>query len=209
VFDESVWSQALYINQRWEGVARLPPFVRPHLPRLLPLVARTSDSTLHVGCLKSSTIAIVLLASEQTTKARTQHCPPERATGQETSPSLSVTSLCLFRPATCLATRTSPANFFTSRYVAPTCLWVARLMLVLFVQVEKVLFSIPKRIFNDSAVFSDMYQLPQTPSHPVDGVDLAHPLKLDGIKKTDFQNFLRLFISCVLLSVAFDIALIL
>jgi hypothetical protein len=70
-------------------------------------------------------------------------------------------------------------------------------MLTVFLQVEGVLFSIPKRIFNDSAVFSDMYQLPQNPNHPVNGVDPAHPLKLDGIKRLDFQNFLRLFISCV------------
>jgi hypothetical protein len=65
------------------------------------------------------------------------------------------------------------------------------------VQVEGVIYSIPKRIFNDSAVFSDMYDLPQDPCHPADGVDEAHPLKLDGTKKTDFENFLRLFISYV------------
>jgi hypothetical protein len=39
--------------------------------------------------------------------------------------------------------------------------------------------SLPRRIFDGSIVFADMFEMPQNESNPIDGVDEAHPLQLD------------------------------
>ncbi|KAK0241225.1 hypothetical protein EDD85DRAFT_901611 [Armillaria nabsnona] len=62
----------------------------------------------------------------------------------------------------------------------------------LFIQVEDQLFKVTRRMFEESSeVFSTMFSLPQRGSSPVDGSDDEHPLVLQGIKSTDFENLLK------------------
>ena len=60
-------------------------------------------------------------------------------------------------------------------------------------QVENELFRVPRRNFAmDSEIFSDMFQLPaSTDGTPPDGSSDERPLRLDGIKKSDFIQLLR------------------
>ncbi len=63
---------------------------------------------------------------------------------------------------------------------------------LLFTQVEDQLFKVTRRMFEESSeVFSTMFSLPQGGSSPVDGSDDEHPLVLQGIKSTDFENLLK------------------
>ena len=61
-------------------------------------------------------------------------------------------------------------------------------------QVEDQLFKVPRRNFAiESEIFSDMFQLPvpTTAGHSLDGSSDDQPLRLDGIKKSDFVQLLR------------------
>jgi hypothetical protein len=62
-------------------------------------------------------------------------------------------------------------------------------------QVENQLFKVPRRNFAiESEIFSDMFQLPAPTdgtSPPPDGLSDDRPLRLDGIKKSDFIQLLR------------------
>ncbi len=62
----------------------------------------------------------------------------------------------------------------------------------LFTQVEDQLFKITRRMFEESSeMFSTIFSPPQGGSSPVDGSDDEHPLVLQGIKSTDFENLLK------------------
>jgi hypothetical protein len=50
-----------------------------------------------------------------------------------------------------------------------------------------------QEIFSSSPVFADMFDMPQPPATPREGSSAETPLKLEGIRKEDFKNFLRLF----------------
>ena len=60
-------------------------------------------------------------------------------------------------------------------------------------QVENELFKVPSRNFAiESEIFSDMFQLPvPTDGTPPDGLSDDRPIRLDGIKKSDFIQLLR------------------
>lgn len=61
-------------------------------------------------------------------------------------------------------------------------------------QVENQLFKVPRRNFAiESEIFSDMFQLPAptVDGHVLDGSSDDQPLRLDGIKKSDFLQLLR------------------
>jgi len=73
--------------------------------------------------------------------------------------------------------------------------------------VENELFKVPRRNFAiESEVFSDMFQLPPpTDGTPPDGSSDDRPIRLDGIKKSDFIQLLRVIFpidsqSCDLMS---------
>jgi hypothetical protein len=51
-----------------------------------------------------------------------------------------------------------------------------------------------RAIFNESPVFKDMFSVPQPADALEEGSSKAHPLKIDGVRKEDFKNFLRLFL---------------
>ena len=58
-------------------------------------------------------------------------------------------------------------------------------------QVENQLFKVPSRNFaNESDIFSDMFQLPPIDGTP-DGLSDDQPIRLYGIKKSDFIQLLR------------------
>jgi hypothetical protein len=58
-------------------------------------------------------------------------------------------------------------------------------------QVEERLYKLPRRAFlNDSAVFRDIFNLPNS-ADSAEGTCREHPLKLEGIKKSDFEQLLR------------------
>jgi hypothetical protein len=57
----------------------------------------------------------------------------------------------------------------------------------IIIQVENTLFRVPRRIFDESPVFRDMYMLPQG-SEEVDGSSDKRPLVLGGISATDFRH---------------------
>ena len=62
-------------------------------------------------------------------------------------------------------------------------------------QVENQLFKVPRRNFaNESEIFSDMFQLPAPTGekHTLDGSSDEQPLRLEGIKKSDFLQLLRI-----------------
>jgi hypothetical protein len=61
-------------------------------------------------------------------------------------------------------------------------------------QVEGKVFKVPRCVFDDSPIFSDMFSVPPTPGVPVDGAEKAHPLKLEGVKVVDFKSFLKVFL---------------
>jgi hypothetical protein len=63
-------------------------------------------------------------------------------------------------------------------------------------EVEDTVFKVPRCVFDDSPVFSDMFSVPQraTPGTPVDGSDQSHPVKLEGVKLADFRSFLKVFL---------------
>jgi hypothetical protein len=61
-------------------------------------------------------------------------------------------------------------------------------------QVEDTIFPVIRSIFNESPVFKDMFSVPQPADAPEEGSSEAHPLKLEGVRKEDFRNFLRLFL---------------
>jgi hypothetical protein len=52
---------------------------------------------------------------------------------------------------------------------------------------------VPLEIFASSPVFMDMLVMPQ-PSGAQEGSSPQYPLRLDGVDKEDFHNFLRLFL---------------
>jgi hypothetical protein len=52
--------------------------------------------------------------------------------------------------------------------------------------------AVPRSIFERSAVFQDMWSLPQPGGTPADGTDADHPLRLDGVSAVDWKSFLRI-----------------
>ncbi|KIM36762.1 hypothetical protein M413DRAFT_77829 [Hebeloma cylindrosporum] len=59
-------------------------------------------------------------------------------------------------------------------------------------QVEDRLFKVPIRNFiQESEVFAAMFQLPQNPNSIVEGETDGKPIRLDGIRKEDFKQLLR------------------
>lgn len=56
-------------------------------------------------------------------------------------------------------------------------------------QVENTLFKVPRYKFErGSAVFKDMFEIPVTDTQ--EGWDDDNPIRLESIKKVDFQRFL-------------------
>lgn len=59
-------------------------------------------------------------------------------------------------------------------------------------QVENTLFRVPRYYFEqESDVFRDMFQFPVAEGAVPDGCSDEQPLRLDGIKKEDFRQLLR------------------
>lgn len=59
-------------------------------------------------------------------------------------------------------------------------------------QVENHLFKVSSKPFmEESDVFRDMFGLPKGDDVDSDGVDEAHPIRLEGIKSDDFRVFCR------------------
>ncbi|TDL13528.1 hypothetical protein BD410DRAFT_846856 [Rickenella mellea] len=62
--------------------------------------------------------------------------------------------------------------------------------------VERRLFMLPRILFEgQSSVFKDMFLLPPPPSNinesNEEGGSVSNPIRLDGVKKTEFESFLR------------------
>jgi hypothetical protein len=58
-------------------------------------------------------------------------------------------------------------------------------------QIEGKRTRVPRAIFKGSAVFGDMFSLPQAVGAPVDGSDEGHPLKIEGVSRADFRHFVK------------------
>jgi hypothetical protein len=58
-------------------------------------------------------------------------------------------------------------------------------------QVDKVLFKVPRVIFNSSEVFQDMFAMPPPDGKAVDGSSDDHPLRLEGHSATEFRRVLK------------------
>jgi hypothetical protein len=79
-------------------------------------------------------------------------------------------------------------------WLASRILYTTELM-----QVETVRFKVPRRLFEDSEVFQDMFAIPQATSsaRAFDGSCEQQPLILEGILAVDFKHLLRhLFPRC-------------
>jgi hypothetical protein len=62
-------------------------------------------------------------------------------------------------------------------------------------QVEDTLFRVPRSYLEEeSEVFREMYQLPIAENTTPDGCSDEQPLRLDGVKKEDFRQLLRVLI---------------
>jgi hypothetical protein len=57
------------------------------------------------------------------------------------------------------------------------------------VKIEESMLPVPRGIFTQSPVFQDMWTLPQNPQYAPDGSDKEHPLRLEGLKLSDFNLF--------------------
>jgi hypothetical protein len=57
-----------------------------------------------------------------------------------------------------------------------------------------------RMIFDDSSVFQDMFSIPQPPGAPVDGSSMERPLRLEGVHRNDFRNFMQLFLPMLVLT---------
>ncbi|KDQ50885.1 hypothetical protein JAAARDRAFT_199588 [Jaapia argillacea MUCL 33604] len=58
--------------------------------------------------------------------------------------------------------------------------------------VEGQRFQIPRRYFeNDSEIFRGMFSVPVPEGSPADGSSIDHPLRLEGVRKDDFRQLLR------------------
>jgi hypothetical protein len=59
-------------------------------------------------------------------------------------------------------------------------------------EVEGCLFKVPRGPFErNSEVFQDMFRLPVPENTVPDGSSDEHPLRLDGVKKNDFRQLLK------------------
>lgn len=58
-------------------------------------------------------------------------------------------------------------------------------------QVEDILFKVPKRCFEHKGVFDTIFSLPSAEGAVIDGSDDEHPFRLDGISAADFRRFLE------------------
>lgn len=56
-------------------------------------------------------------------------------------------------------------------------------------QVENRLFKVPRRLFNESPIFEDMFAVAQ--NAPLEGSSDTHPLRLDGVSAPDFKHLLQ------------------
>jgi hypothetical protein len=61
-------------------------------------------------------------------------------------------------------------------------------------QVEGVLFRVPRGIFEQSEAFQDMFRVPPPGDVAVDGSDNDHPLHLEGYLADDFRQLLRVIL---------------
>jgi hypothetical protein len=60
------------------------------------------------------------------------------------------------------------------------------------VKVEGILFRVPRHHFiEQSEVFRDMFNLPVATDTVPDGLSDEQPLRLGGVKETDFRQLLR------------------
>jgi len=61
----------------------------------------------------------------------------------------------------------------------------------LYIVVENTAFKVPRRNFQvNSEVFANMFKSPVAPGQVADGLSLERPLRLEGIKRSDFVAFL-------------------
>lgn len=58
------------------------------------------------------------------------------------------------------------------------------------VQVDNVLFKVPRQEFAANGVFVGLFELPQAVTN-TEGRDDEHPIKLPGITAVDFRRFLK------------------
>jgi hypothetical protein len=61
-------------------------------------------------------------------------------------------------------------------------------------QVEKVIFKVPRVVLNGSEVFRHMLDLPQPADQPSEGSTEDRPLRLDGHSAGDFRLLLKLLL---------------
>jgi len=62
----------------------------------------------------------------------------------------------------------------------------------LFILVDECMYKLPKRNFvSDSEVFADMCKMPLAEGTPADGSCKEHPLRLEGVKRYDFESLVR------------------
>ena len=67
--------------------------------------------------------------------------------------------------------------------------WAELLPIILYIQVEGVLFKVPLRPFKEqSDVFRDMFILP---SPNAEGEMSKHPIRLEGIQADDFRALMK------------------
>jgi hypothetical protein len=61
-------------------------------------------------------------------------------------------------------------------------------------QVEDMLFRVPRAPFLQSEIFRDMLDMPQREKTCPDGADDDHPLLLEGYLVNDFERLLRVLL---------------
>ena len=82
--------------------------------------------------------------------------------------------------------------------MVPVC-HESHILLIAIAQVEDTLFRVHRRYFEqESEVFRAMFQLPVGNGVVADGSSDEQPLRLEGVKKEDFRQLLRImFPECV------------
>jgi hypothetical protein len=59
------------------------------------------------------------------------------------------------------------------------------------VQVEDMLFKVPRFPFEHTSIFVTVFSLPAGENKIIEGLDDKHPFKLQGVSKLDFTRFLQ------------------
>jgi hypothetical protein len=57
--------------------------------------------------------------------------------------------------------------------------------------VEDQVIGVPRQVFARSPIFNDMFTLPVAAQTVPEGVQKDHPLRLEGIKMSEFRSFVR------------------